>query len=353
MEQLYFDGMTICGHIGFPDLFLTLTCNPTWPEIQQKVRKSNLTPHDCPDVVSRIFKMKLNQLMNDLKSGHVFGGTVGCAIRVHQSNTCLSTSTKDPIGLQQLLLMCKTRMAHRLRFMMKLNTILIIGMCRPLKHVGRFLHSQCMDVHQQLNLGWILIKYTIMDGILLMLNMCPNSFMLHAKDAGNQENKEIQLAGSYGHSTHQQRNNASFLTEIENLVQANRKSLRDFPSMTYPIGYAANPHRNKLIYNEMAYDKEILAAEFNKCYHSLIVASSGIASLLLPGGRTTHSKFVIPVPATQNSTCNIHQGSDLAELLQMTKLIIWDEAPMCHKFSFEALNKSLKDIMHNNRPFGG
>jgi len=33
MEQLYFDGMTICGHLGFPDLFLTLTCNPTWPEI--------------------------------------------------------------------------------------------------------------------------------------------------------------------------------------------------------------------------------------------------------------------------------------------------------------------------------
>ena len=29
------------------------------------------------------------------------------------------------------------------------------------------------------------------------------------------------------------------------------------------------------------------------------VASSGIASLLLPGGRTTHSKFAIPVPATQ------------------------------------------------------
>jgi len=37
----------------------------------------------------------------------------------------------------------------------------------------------------------------------------------------------------------------------------------------------------------------------------------------------------------------------------MTKLIIWDEAPMCHKFSFEPLDKSLKDIMHNDRPFGG
>ena len=55
----------------------------------------------------------------------------------------------------------------------------------------------------------------------------------------------------------------------------------------------------------------------------------------------------------KNSTCNIHQGSDLAELLKITKLIVWDEAPMCHKFTFEALDKSLKDIMHNNQPFGG
>ena len=52
------------------------------------------------------------------------------------------------------------------------------------------------------------------------------------------------------------------------------------------------------------------------------VASSGIASLLLPGGRTTHFKFAIPVSTTQNSTCNIHQGNDLAELLKITQLII-------------------------------
>ena len=83
------------------------------------------------------------------------------------------------------------------------------------------------------------------------------------------------------------------------------------------------------------------------------VASSGIASLLLPGGQTAHSKFAIPVPATENSTCNIHQGSELAELLKVTKLIVWDEAPMCHKFAFEALDKSLKEIMQNNLPFGG
>jgi ATP-dependent DNA helicase PIF1 len=37
----------------------------------------------------------------------------------------------------------------------------------------------------------------------------------------------------------------------------------------------------------------------------LTVASSGIASLLLPGGRTAHSKFKILVPTLNNSTCNI------------------------------------------------
>jgi ATP-dependent DNA helicase PIF1 len=37
----------------------------------------------------------------------------------------------------------------------------------------------------------------------------------------------------------------------------------------------------------------------------LTVASSGIASLLLPGGRTAHSKFKIPVPTMDNSTCEI------------------------------------------------
>ncbi|KAL1367836.1 hypothetical protein AAHE18_02G078300 [Arachis hypogaea] len=37
----------------------------------------------------------------------------------------------------------------------------------------------------------------------------------------------------------------------------------------------------------------------------LIVASSGIASLLLPGGRTAHSRFAIPLNLDEFSTCNI------------------------------------------------
>src|SRR3954468_18311891 len=77
----------------------------------------------------------------------------------------------------------------------------------------------------------------------------------------------------------------------------------------------------------------------------LPVASSGIASLLLPGGRTAHSRFKIPVPTLETSICNIEKKDHLAELLKMTDLIICDEAPMANKFCFESLDKSLKDIM--------
>ncbi|CAN7087726.1 unnamed protein product [Brassica oleracea var. botrytis] len=49
----------------------------------------------------------------------------------------------------------------------------------------------------------------------------------------------------------------------------------------------------------------------------------------------------------------------LAELIEKTDLIIWDEAPMTQKHAFEALDKTLKDIMSIKNPhakdqtFGG
>ncbi|XP_006582744.1 uncharacterized protein [Glycine max] len=149
------------------------------------------------------------------------------------------------------------------------------------------------------------------------------------------------------------------LTEIENMLQANRRSLRDFPSMPYPIGYARNQQHNNLIHNEMAYDKEMLAEQYNTSYQLLTdeqktivdtimrvvntqlaavyflygyggtgkkfvwttlssairsnggivytVASSGIVSLLLPGGRTAHSKICYTSPC--NTKYNMQYSS--------------------------------------------
>ncbi|XP_074301616.1 uncharacterized protein LOC141633018 [Silene latifolia] len=84
----------------------------------------------------------------------------------------------------------------------------------------------------------------------------------------------------------------------------------------------------------------------------LPVASSGIASLLLPGGKTAHPTFRIPLTPTESSTCEIRPGTELAEIIRPTKLIIWDEAPMVNPFCFEALDRSLQDILRSEKSFG-
>ncbi|XP_019100927.1 PREDICTED: uncharacterized protein LOC109132923 [Camelina sativa] len=87
----------------------------------------------------------------------------------------------------------------------------------------------------------------------------------------------------------------------------------------------------------------------------LNVASSGIASLLLDGGRTAHSRFAIPLNPDEYSMCNINPNSDLADLIREASLIIWDEAPMMSKYCFESMDKSFCDIIGNihNKVFGG
>ncbi|GKD41083.1 DNA helicase [Tanacetum coccineum] len=86
----------------------------------------------------------------------------------------------------------------------------------------------------------------------------------------------------------------------------------------------------------------------------LAVASSGIASLLLPVGRTTHSRFKLPLDLTDESVCHAKKHSQLANLLIKTDRIICDEAPMNDRICFEALDITLRDLM--NAPeivFGG
>jgi hypothetical protein len=86
---------------------------------------------------------------------------------------------------------------------------------------------------------------------------------------------------------------------------------------------------------------------------ALAVASSGIASLLLPKGKTAHSTFKIPLDLHKDSVCNISKRSGLAQLLKEVNLIIWDEVPMTNRFAIEALDRSLQDICDSSSAFGG
>ncbi|KAL3646345.1 hypothetical protein CASFOL_011525 [Castilleja foliolosa] len=177
------------------------------------------------------------------------------------------------------------------------------------------------------------------------------------------------------------------LIEIEKLLKQQSKSLRDYESMPFPDHDGSVLGHSRLVSDELNYSKIISAVNSNssgvffvygyggtgktylwrtllaelrsKGHIVLNVASSGIASLLLPGGRTAHSRFGIPLNPHEGSDCNIRKGTPLADLLILCKLIIWDEAPMIHKHCFEAVHNSLQDLMENvspsnkDKPFGG
>ncbi|XP_076937210.1 uncharacterized protein LOC143604695 [Bidens hawaiensis] len=184
------------------------------------------------------------------------------------------------------------------------------------------------------------------------------------------------------------------LFEIEKFLLRNNSTLKKFSTIPFPNQDSISSANNLLLSEELAYDNVMLAQEFEQMFSSftdeqhsvyeeiieavdknkggtlcasirsqgkivLSVASSGIASLLLSGGRTAHSMFHIPINLVEDSFCYIKPDSDLAYLLRETSLIIWDEALMVHKHGFEVLDRSLKDILtsasgaSSNLPFGG
>ena len=193
---------------------------------------------------------------------------------------------------------------------------------------------------------------------------------------------------------------------IDRILRAGNKALQDWPSMPLPQNDWAAALGNRLIADQRSYDRDeqaqlatqriptlndgqhaafdaIVSAVETKsgqtfflhgpggtgktyvyntlCYFLrgqgkivLCVASSGIASLLLIGGRTSHSTFKIPINIHESSTCAIGRNSELAELIRITDLVIWDEAPMQHRHIHEAVDRSFRDIRRcEEKAFGG
>ena len=80
MKNLNLDAMTVCKNFGFPDLFITFTCNPKWSDITRYVKSQKLKAEGRSDIVCRIFKMKLDSLMNDLTKKNLLGKPIACKL---------------------------------------------------------------------------------------------------------------------------------------------------------------------------------------------------------------------------------------------------------------------------------
>ncbi|KAF8751723.1 Helitron helicase-like domain at N-terminus, partial [Rhizoctonia solani] len=79
MAESYQDAMAISRYLGGPQLFITMTANPKWPEIHGALLPGQ-TYSDRPDLITRVFELKRRQLMEDITQKGIFGK---CIAHVH------------------------------------------------------------------------------------------------------------------------------------------------------------------------------------------------------------------------------------------------------------------------------
>ena len=68
----YHDAMAICRAYGKPTLFVTFTANANWPEIKGSLHHGE-SSQDRPDIVARVFMMRLKECLDVLKKKSLLG----------------------------------------------------------------------------------------------------------------------------------------------------------------------------------------------------------------------------------------------------------------------------------------
>uniref|UniRef100_A0A2N9J2K3 ATP-dependent DNA helicase n=1 Tax=Fagus sylvatica TaxID=28930 RepID=A0A2N9J2K3_FAGSY len=396
MVQNYQDAMAICRSAGYPDLFITFTCNPKWPEIALFLESIE----DFP--TKWVWHNNVKQWQRR-KSGNCIG-------RVYYAHP----SSGEKFYLRMLLNIIKgPRNFKEIRTVNNVTYPTYKDACYALGLLDNDneWHDCMIEASNWASgkqLRQLFVTILMFCEVSDTLNLWESNWKLLTEDILNRQRNVLQFHELIL-SENQLRNYG--LYEIEQILQQYGRSLKDYPQMPQPDLDIIIHNGNRLIQEEMSYNisslkreheilfsglnneqrpiynsimeavtlerggmffvyghggtgktylyRTILSAIRSKGKIALAVASSGIAALLLPGGRTAHSRFHIPINVNDDSTCDIKQRSQTAELLSKTSIILWDEAPMAHRNCFEALDRSLRDILQLEdpqsveKPFGG
>ncbi|XP_074351704.1 uncharacterized protein LOC141690844 [Apium graveolens] len=466
MTQYFKDSLAICRTLGHPLLFLTMTTNTKWPEIQRMLKHmSGVDVADAPDVVARVFKMKVDQLIDMIKKKNCFGRCIGAEIpdpEIHPvgynavSNymihrPCGSDYTKSPCMVKGNWIkhFPKRYNSHTFfdecgfpiyrrrrtgitinkkgvnldnRFVVPFNRDLLghdteimclrktrtctsatipkkapKGPIDEVKHYldGRYVCTSeaswrifAFDIHsrwpsvERLPINLPGEKHVSFKAGDVLEDVCDKSISKKTKKKGSRSFEDLKTVNGHIHETFKeacaalgllQNDNQwheaiaeNFHTSLPPQLRAMFVNILTYSPISDPLRlWEANWQCGVFfVYGSGGCGKTFLWKTLCCRLHSegkivLPVASCGIVDVLLPGGRTTHSRFHISLKLDQDSTAGIRHGTDIAELIQQTDLFIWDEAPMQHRHAFKSIDRSLRDIMsainkrRAKKPFGG
>ncbi|XP_074377930.1 uncharacterized protein LOC141719449 [Apium graveolens] len=447
MNQYFKDSLAICRTIGHPSLFLTMTCNTQWPEIKQMMEYlPGVDVANKPDMIARVFKLKLDQLLDLIKKKNYFGkcirvmrviefqkrGLPHCHMliwlhpqsrpqNVQQIDQLIYAEipdkNMDPIGYNVVKAYmihgpcgkdfsyspCMVKGKCGRHFPKKYNVNTFFDVC------GFVVYRRRRTEASVLNKGVLLDnQYVVPYNRDLLLR-----FHCHINLEVCNSSRSLKYLFKYclkGHDTatmllrkknkkdtpDKMTTKAKSMDEIKNFLDgryicASEAAWRllgfdrhhRFPSVErLPVHMedekcvSFKPHDDL---GDVAERAKIWFTKLEGCVENgkggiffvygsggcgktflwntlccklrsvekvvLHVASSGIAAMLLPGGRTTHSRFHILLKVDEYSVAGIKHGTELGELLKQASLIIWDEAPMQHRHAAESVDRSLRDIM--------
>ncbi|XP_066316197.1 uncharacterized protein [Miscanthus floridulus] len=456
------------GVYGPPDFFTTFTCNPKWPEISEALEPGK-KPTDRADIVVRVYNMKLEELLDDIRSGSAFGAVSAERWPVHlPDDNCVVYDTDTDIAdvaseefLRKTMLTewfvanqnadqgrhltycefpskwkwdsssrswdCRQRPTGKIgrlyyvhpsvgeRYFLRMLLLVVRG-AQSYEDVRRyngvlyptfklacsargllgddkewydaFDEAAAWATSSQLRKLFVTMllfcevndKYTFFEKVWRPL---ADDIQYRFRELVGYQVPDIEL-----------RNH--LLDELSSLFSRNWARMRDhnLPEMTTHLESASG---NRLIQEELSYCTDQLMGEAENLISMLneqqliafksitetvlndrpgfffvsgyggtgktflwggvvawirahqkivlTVASSGVAALLLPAGRTAHSPFKIPCDLDDDSVCDIKHGSMLGELIESASLIIWDEALMTHRHAFEALDRTFRDLL--------
>lgn len=131
LQQVYQDGMAIVRKLGKADLFITFTCNPKWPEITEHLLPGQ-SAKDRPDIVARVFELRLKRLLKQLVKDNVLGEVLAHLVTIEWQKR----------GLPHAHILLILKALHRLRTVDDYDSVISAEIPDPVENP--YLHSLVM-----------------------------------------------------------------------------------------------------------------------------------------------------------------------------------------------------------------
>ncbi|PWZ41852.1 ATP-dependent DNA helicase PIF4 [Zea mays] len=376
MRRRYMDAMALVRKFGKPDIFLTMTCNPNWDEIRRELLPDQ-TPQDRPDLVVCVFHAKLQELKHRLTKQDILGKVRAYIYVVEFQKRGLPHAHFLLIMQRKYKLTCPeqydllisaeipSNKYPELRKMLQLhlpNMHMVTFHERQMvervvnrKGVDRSMltayfeenrmHKEARNILYRDFPEW----YTWQQGKSMGkdINTFPLPAIIDIYDNSHGTDREI-----YEEECIEPTTEDIALKETLNEEQrsAYDKILSIVDTNNGGVFFVDGPGGTGKTYLY----KALLAALCSQDKIAVATATSGVAASIMPGGRTAHSRFKIPLTIDDGAVCSFTKQSGTAKLLQKASLIIWDEASMAKRQAIEALDNSMRDIMgRTGVPFGG